>query len=121
MVTNDLERYFGSNVPLRLMERNVQVVEEGAQAPVRFGRLHASLTDAALVGLMRVVCCTVPNSHAAAKDAAAPGANRWKSTCVERAGHARGDCWRRRFRVHRFKFESFVRCHLRLSLAIVGG
>ena len=106
MVTNDLERDLGSNVSLRLMDRSVQVVEEGAQAPVRFGRLHASLTDAALVGLMRVVCCTVPNSHAAAKDAAAPGANRWKSTCAERAGPARGDCWRRLILIHRFKFES---------------
>ena len=27
MVTNDLERYFGSNVSLRLVDRNVQVVE----------------------------------------------------------------------------------------------
>lgn len=120
MVTNDLERYFGSNVSLRLMDRNVQVVEEGAQAPVRFGRLHASLTDAALVGLMRVVCSMVPNDLPAAKDAAARGASQWQATCVERPGPARGDCWRRRFRIHRFKFESIGRCYLRFSLAIVG-
>ena len=120
MVTNDFERYFGSNVSLRLMDGNVQVVEEGAQAPVRFGRLHACLTDAALVGLMRVVCSMVPNDLPAAKDAAARGASRWQATCVERAGPARGDCWRRRFRIHRFKLESIGRCYLRFSLAIVG-